>query len=362
MRNAPREARDSADPELRAVMPSIPAGVASTALVAVAAIPYIAVTWEEPNRTGLAVLLCVAVLGTVPFLFIPGERVLAAPRRSFFFLAWSAIDIVLISLLAILDGGISSPFTVLLFLTQAFAAVFYPVRLVVIAAVLNLAGLTAIAVLGDPQPLTATLFEGAALLGTSLLCAWAARNAAEQRRELARASRSDPLTGCLNRRGFEEQLAREVRRSQREGVPFALVAVDLDDFKRVNDERGHAAGDSLLCELVTALAAVVRGMDAVGRLGGDEFALLFPAASCRDLEALMRRVEASVADLCPCSLGAACFPEHGESADALMNRADQEMYRNKRLTLELAADLDQPVAIGSSRTTSMAGLSSRNPL
>lgn len=358
METAPRE---SADPELRAIWPAIPAGIAATLLVAAAAVPYLVATWDQPHRGAILVLVVVAGAGTVPFLFVRREVVLSERLRDPFFMLWSAADVAIVASISALDGGVESPFTVLLFLTQAFASVFYPVRLVVAAACLNLAGLAAIAMFGDVREVTATLFVGAALIGTSLLCAWAAVNTAAQRRDLARASRSDPLTGCLNRRGFEEELRREVRRAERLGASFALVVVDLDDFKCVNDERGHAAGDALLCEIVAALAGVVRGMDAVGRLGGDEFALLFPDAGCADLPALASRVELAVSHLLPCSFGGACYPDDAITPDELMNHADQEMYRQKRLTVTAAA-IDQALAVSSSRTTSIAGLSSRSPL
>jgi diguanylate cyclase (GGDEF)-like protein len=319
------------DPELRAVLPSIPAGVLTTLLVLAAGVPYLLSTWAEPNRAAILVLVALAVVGTLPFLLLPMDRLLASPgRRSAFFLSWTAIDVTMIAAAAILDGGVSSPFTVLLFLTQAFAAVFYPPRLVILAAAMNLVALTAIASIGGDVELTATLFEGAALVGTSLLCAWAAINAAAQRRELAHVSRTDPLTGCLNRLGLEERLEQEVARAERSDGSFALVVVDLDDFKRVNDEGGHAAGDELLREIVASMAGVVRGMDAVGRLGGDEFALVFPDAKSAGLPVLLGRVERSVAGHAPCSLGGACYPADAESADQIIACADREMYANKR--------------------------------
>jgi diguanylate cyclase (GGDEF)-like protein len=331
MRRGSRTPRVVSDPELRAVMPSIPAGVLSTMMVAAATVVYLLGTWDDPNRTPILLLVTVAAIGTVPFLFVPRELLLGNPvRRRAFFLSWTGVDAAIVAAAAILDGGTSSPFTVVLFLTQAFSAVFYPPRLVVVAAVMNLLALTAIAVLGEAHELTATLFEGAALLGTAMMCAWAAINAADQRRELAHASRSDPLTGCLNRLGLEERLDQEVARAQRTGAPFALVVVDLDNFKRVNDDHGHAAGDALLREIVNAMAGVVRGMDSVGRLGGDEFALVFPDAGCERTPILIERVEAAIAHLSSSSLGAACYPNEGDSTDTLMIHADRQMYRNKR--------------------------------
>jgi diguanylate cyclase (GGDEF)-like protein len=337
-------ARPIGDPELRAVLPSIPAGVMATLLLVAASVPYLLSTSSGSDRTASLVLLGVAAAGTLPFLVLPFDRMLARRSvRSAFFLSWTAADVILISAIAILDGGVVSPFTVLLFLTQAFSAVFYPPRLVILAAAMNLTGLAAIAVIGGANELTATLFEGAALVGTSMLCAWAAINAATQRRELARISRTDPLTGCLNRLGLEERLENEVARAARTGASFAVVIVDLDEFKRVNDEHGHAAGDDLLCEIVAAMAEVTRGIDALGRLGGDEFALVFPDAKCAALPILLGRVERAVSPLAPCSLGGACYPDQGDSADEILVCADREMYRNKHLVP--AANGHDPAAL-----------------
>jgi diguanylate cyclase (GGDEF)-like protein len=345
MRRGERKPRPVFDPELRAVLPSLPVGVVTTLLIVAAAIPYLLSTWSEPNRGVMMVILAIAGISVLPLLFVAPERLLGRrDRRNAFFVSWTAMDAVFVATVAILDGGISSPFTVTLFLTQAFSAVFYPPRLVIISAAGNLVALAAIAVLGDSHALTATLFEAAALIGTSVMCAWAAINAAAQRRELAHASRSDPLTGCLNRLGLEERLGQEVARAERTVVPFAMVVVDLDDFKRVNDDHGHAAGDALLREIVITMAEVVRGMDSLGRLGGDEFALVFPDVSPAGIPVLVERVQRAVAQHASCSLGAASYPKDADSADQIMVEADHAMYRNKRRAAQ--ADRDDQALTG----------------
>ena len=86
----------------------------------------------------------------------------------------------------------------------------------------------------------------------------------------------DPLTGTANRRGFERALEVELERSARRGHPCALVIVDLDDFKLVNDRHGHGVGDEVLVMLAERLRDSVRSADTVARLGGEEFALLLP--------------------------------------------------------------------------------------
>src|SRR5437763_1175117 len=126
---------------------------------------------------------------------------------------------------------------------------------------------------------------------TAVLCAWEAHDHDRQREDLARVSRADPLTGCLNRRGFEERLDAEVDNGMRTGRRTALVVLDLDHFKDVNDTRGHEAGDHLLRWVVAKVLEVLRPMDSLGRLGGDEFAILVPGAGPAEGVEVAQRVQ-----------------------------------------------------------------------
>jgi diguanylate cyclase (GGDEF)-like protein len=109
------------------------------------------------------------------------------------------------------------------------------------------------------------------------------------RARLANLARTDPLTGLLNRRAFDEALTREHARLQRGGAPMALLLVDIDHFKQVNDSWGHQAGDQTLRQLGELLTDCVRAMDVVGRLGGEEFGVLIP--DCEPEQALARAHE-----------------------------------------------------------------------
>ena len=124
------------------------------------------------------------------------------------------------------------------------------------------------------------------------MSAWQAQNHKRQHKLLATASRTDPLTGCLNRRGFEECADAQIQAMQRQRPKRRRVVLDIDHFKPVNDTFGHAAGDELLCWVAQTLERVVRPTDAVGRLGGDEFAVILPelerGAGTRDRRAHRR--------------------------------------------------------------------------
>jgi diguanylate cyclase (GGDEF)-like protein/putative nucleotidyltransferase with HDIG domain len=148
----------------------------------------------------------------------------------------------------------------------------------------------------------------------------------------ARASR-DPLTGLLNHREFHETVARELERCRRYGGRVAMILFDLDDFKLVNDTGGHAEGDRVLCEFAQALSRSCRASDLAFRIGGDEFALVLPETAQADAAAAAERVQAQTATLdrrLHVSAGVAAWPDTGPTKDALLARADEELYASKR--------------------------------
>ena len=163
----------------------------------------------------------------------------------------------------------------------------------------------------------------------------------KQEQELRAAASTDPLTGLMNRRGFEEALTRQLAFSLRHGSPGALLLIDIDGFKAVNDEAGHHTGDELLKGIAEALADTLRTSDVVARVGGDEFAAILGEASpARAGSVAQRMVEAAgaiaVADHDGGTVGrtisAGVTPfdgEAGRSARELLITADQAMYRAK---------------------------------
>jgi diguanylate cyclase len=98
----------------------------------------------------------------------------------------------------------------------------------------------------------------------------------ELQRELAEQARTDPLTGAMNRRAMEEAALRETARSIRFGYPLCMIMIDIDNFKQLNDTRGHAAGDCALQALVDKTKSMLRVQDMLARTGGEEFAILLP--------------------------------------------------------------------------------------
>ncbi len=159
-----------------------------------------------------------------------------------------------------------------------------------------------------------------------------------EREMLAQLARQDSLTAALNRRAFVAEV--EARLQQRPPErPLALLFVDLNRFKAVNDEHGHAAGDDVLKETVARIQAALRPGDLVGRLGGDEFAVLVDRAEHIEANRMGRRVRESFASpfvhdgrefTVSASVGHATWPEDGLTADELLACADRKMYQHKR--------------------------------
>jgi diguanylate cyclase (GGDEF)-like protein len=153
-------------------------------------------------------------------------------------------------------------------------------------------------------------------------------------------ARHDGLTGLANRAFFSEQIEAALGRARTSDAPLGLFFVDLDGFKAVNDERGHAVGDELLCQVASRLLDTVRTTDTVARLGGDEFAIvLSDASSIAEIEAAAERVAAAFEEpfevagkslSVGASIGRAIWPEDAAEVEALMRHADASMYRAKR--------------------------------
>ncbi len=170
-----------------------------------------------------------------------------------------------------------------------------------------------------------------------------------------RLARTDPLTGLPNRRAFLERLTDELARSKRSGGPLCVAYLDVDNFKRLNDRKGHAEGDEFLTGVAQAIRDTVRSSDVAARLGGDEFAVLFIDAKPGTTEALAQRLLQRIrgmGDRYPdldlgVSIGMAHFDASPADAEEILQRADAAMYQAKsagkhRFSL-WAADARKPV-------------------
>jgi len=162
----------------------------------------------------------------------------------------------------------------------------------------------------------------------------------EMEERLRHQAQSDPLTDLPNRALFDDRLQMVLTQAHRYGDEFALLYVDLDHFKAVNDSMGHPAGDELLVETARRLTKAVRESDTVARLGGDEFAVILPKISSHgEVEEIAQRIIALLARVfsltagdahVTASVGMAIYPLHGQSLSALMTGADSALYTAKQ--------------------------------
>jgi diguanylate cyclase (GGDEF)-like protein len=145
----------------------------------------------------------------------------------------------------------------------------------------------------------------------------------------------DPLTNLYNRRFLGDVLSRELMRAARENIRVAVIMIDLDHFKRVNDAAGHAAGDLVLTEIATLLKRHIRGTDIACRYGGEEFTLVLPNATLQSArnrgEAICSAIQEERHRLMgiTASLGVAVFPDHAEEPESLLRAADEALYEAK---------------------------------
>lgn len=314
--------------ELRFRTDSVPAGAWVTFIVCMAGFAYV-IGWHHPHNTQIALLIGLGAIGGGLVLALPWERIVRSRHREVVFAIWSALDLALIIALAAYDGGGDSVLAVLTFIPIVFAGLSYPRVLVLGVSAAAVASYIALA-LATNTPGGYTLMFAATLAATALMSLWQARNHERRREELALASRTDPLTGSLNRRGFQQAAAAMMASVARLGHPASLVLVDLDHFKHFNDNHGHAAGDELLCWTVERVLSSLRPTDSIARMGGDEFALLLAGADRPAALAAVQRIQQDLAARVQTSCGIGAAPTDGTDIDALYRRADTELYEVKR--------------------------------
>lgn len=150
----------------------------------------------------------------------------------------------------------------------------------------------------------------------------------------------DPLTGLFNRRYLEENLLREIQRCERRSLPLSVLMLDVDHFKRFNDQHGHAAGDALLSKIGQTLSAMTRSEDIACRYGGEEFTIVLPETDAADARRRAEEIRVAIGSttvqymrqsLGPntASIGIATFPEDGDHPERLLAIADAGLYRAK---------------------------------
>jgi len=254
-------------------------------------------------------------------------------------------------------GALRGAILVLLMVVMMFGMFALPTRRVIgvcLFALLVFAAAMAITAHRQPEVASAAVEWGHFLMLATAMPAVAVlaerlrhmrRRLHDQKRELAEAlheiellASRDSLTGLFNRRWLEELLQREMARSERSGSPMAFALLDIDHFKRFNDQHGHACGDAVLVAFGQTILAKVRSTDAIARWGGEEFVLVMPDTDLTNAGLVAERLRSAIEDLTvlhdgvtqrvTMSVGLTEF-QAGESSAALAQRADEALYAAK---------------------------------
>lgn len=290
---------------------------------------------------GLSVLVLAYGIGSVTGL-IPWER---ATIRALAIGMVLTVPVVGVALY--LSGGSISYIEPLLVCSLLYAAFFFPPRwawplaieLVLVAGTPLLYDPDAIANAYLPRYLA---LAAGFLAVTAVLVRLKGRLVAAEAHQREIANR-DPLTGVGNRRAFDANLRHELGERSRGGrrgldrEPLALLLLDLDNFKGINDDYGHQAGDAVLCEVARRALAITRSTDTLARIGGDEFAVIAPGSHGEGAQRMAEAIRSAVAlggsgSQAPtpqASIGWAVFPEDGEDFETLMRCADERLLRLK---------------------------------
>jgi diguanylate cyclase (GGDEF)-like protein/PAS domain S-box-containing protein len=197
------------------------------------------------------------------------------------------------------------------------------------------AGFVGLDAVSEPRHWTEDIRDNLRLLAQLLA---SAMDAASMGRELKRLAYHDPLTNLPNRQLLDDRLEQAAARCRRVGRCLAVMLLDLDDFKLINDSLGHGAGDELLCQVSRRLNLIVRDSDTVARLGGDEFVMLFDVASAEDASALAERALETISApvliqghsiVTHLSVGISLLPDDADDWRRMLRNADLAMYAAK---------------------------------
>ena len=253
---------------------------------------------------------------------------------------WLPLMVVVATLEIALTVWLAGEVFAIFYILIAFYAAYIFDDRRMIAAQFALASLMALLpVAYDPENARETIIQGLVLIPTLLLTAGAITflrerlEASEER--FRRLAESDPLTGVGNYRMLLQRMPSELSRHRRHGRPLALIVIDLNDFKRVNDEYGHQRGDRVLQEVAGSLMGAVRASDVLVRHGGDEFCVVAPETDRLAAEELADRLREGLADvsveghLVGACTGVAIFPEDAPSLNGLLSRADDALRASK---------------------------------
>jgi diguanylate cyclase (GGDEF)-like protein len=323
--------------------PDLSVGADVIVAARMAAVVFLAlfIVWAQlPHRGFVSLILGVAATSHVGWwaFFVRGNRPITMGIARMTLLS----DTVAIGVVMILTGGADSPAVLIWGPNVAVAAIWLGVRasLPVIGTAIAFLVTVGITDPGITLHLSELEYAVFAAFMLSLIVAHGGVVAARQRSALGvlaaaeEEARQDALTGLSNRRAFEEELPREIDRAQRYGHRLSLLMIDLDDFKAVNDTKGHQTGDAVLIAVAQQLFREQRRSDMVVRLGGEEFVMVLPETDPAAAVSIAERVRKRILESPECegttiSIGVASFPTSAKTERALIRAADHALYAAK---------------------------------
>jgi diguanylate cyclase (GGDEF)-like protein len=271
-------------------------------------------------------------VGAVGACLAPVVIILATRRHQVPFYAAAYGGIPALTMLQAYSGGVSSGYSILVMMAMIWFGLQTTDReLAVGLAVLAACSYLPMLIFGPPAyPVDWGYATLIVLVGASVALSLRAltRETVKLNERLMRDATIDDLTGLLNRRGWRMTAERELARAARDGTSIAMVILDLDRLKEINDTRGHDEGDRVLCDTSERMRSAFRAGDVLARLGGDEFGALLIDNSDDQAVAAVERLRSATPDLASFSAGTAAWNQ-SESLEDLMRRADVALYAAK---------------------------------
>jgi diguanylate cyclase (GGDEF)-like protein len=304
---------------------------------------YLAATPHGTHRLALWIVTASCFVVGLASLVVVVPIQLSEKWELTFSLGWSLATCVIVAAGAALDGGLRSPLLILLVFPVVFAGLILPPASVALTAFSSVVAASVACATGSTitADWPAFLIDLAVLVGLSTVsfAASAGRTGLQLEadrltNELASLATTDTLTGCLNRRAFDEQCELEFLRSARYGHRLAFIMIDIDNFKGLNDTSGHLAGDRALARVGETLRGTSRSIDIVARYGGDEFAILMPDTDVGGVVGLASRIRRELAFDDEYSLtlsyGGSLVGANISTLATLSEEADWALYEAKR--------------------------------
>ena len=294
---------------------------AAALFAAGAALSLLSLALPHGGEVDEATAFVVALLA-LPFaagLALAGDRV---PRWFFHVVMGSGTVMITIGIHTAGGGRVAGSASVFYLWVAMFAAYFFTWRAVVVQLALITASYAGLLIV-EHAPAGFALWAG--MTGTAAATAFVLASLSGRLRALAS---TDSLTGLPNRRGWEVSLERELARASRRKSPLCVALLDLDNFKALNDERGHLAGDRMLKLVAATWLGLIRDTDVLARYGGDEFGVMLPDCPPKMANEIVERLSRANPEGETCSVGVA-WATAEDDTQSLINRADRALYDAK---------------------------------